>query len=59
MDKPLKNCPCCNSPAKDMRTVDQRGLFYFIACTKCSMRSKKPTKWEAIIDWNRRYQDEI
>ncbi len=55
----LKSCPCCQEAATVTKAIENRGqLFYFIRCSRCSMRSKKQTKWEAINDWNKRPKNE-
>lgn len=51
----LNDCPGCGSPAQTRKDNDYNSeLRYYVTCTRCSFQTKKPTKHEAVADWNRR-----
>lgn len=59
-EKPLSMCPFCGTKpiTKHFKTFNG-GLNYSVQCSKCSGNTRKPTKYEAIEEWNRRTKIEI
>ncbi len=51
-------CPHCRGKANiKMTSSSNFKILYGVFCTRCSASTRKDTKQEAIIDWNRRVEN--